>query len=336
MIPNQWYPVCIDRELGRRPLALRRMGRNLVAWRAPDGIPVVMDDRCPHRGTALSGGKIRDGQLECPWHGFRYDASGVCRRIPCEGPDAKIPRGLAAPPYIVEERHGLVWLFWHPEAPKVEAPIPLPPVPWFEEFQDDDPTDARAAIDWPVNHVRSVEANFDVHHFPFVHGSVVPGLGHRVDPYEVRVEGTSIRTHGSLRREGKQKGFDFRVDFEAPTLVLLEFSGIVFVVADCPIDEYNTRRIVAYRQTWVRLPWIGRALSWIMMMADWKLLQNRQDMRVAAAQRPRLPDTGVEHLVHADAGTAAYRKLRHRLLREAEVEVAHPGDSTAVRGARSA
>ena len=203
-------------------------------------------------------------------------------------------------------------------------------------FQDDDPTDARAAIDWPVNHVRSVEANFDVHHFPFVHGSVVPGLGHRVDPYEVRVEGTSIRTHGSLRREGKQKGFDFRVDFEAPTLVLLEFSGIVFVVADCPIDEYNTRRIVAYRQTWVRLPWIGRALSWIMMMADWKLLQNRQDMRVAAAQRPRLPDTGVEHLVHADAGTAAYRKLRHRLLREAEVEVAHPGDSTAVRGARSA
>ena len=66
--------------------------------------------------------------------------------------------------------------------------------------------------------VRSVEANLDAHHFPFVHGSMMPGIGQRLDPYEVHVEGTRIRTHGQLRREGRSKGFSFRVDFEAPTL----------------------------------------------------------------------------------------------------------------------
>ena len=334
MIPNQWYPICLDRELGRRPLGLRRMGRNLVAWRGSDGSAVVMDDRCPHRGTALSGGKIREGQLECPWHGFRFDAEGKCRRIPCEGRNAKIPPGLAAPPYITKERHGLIWLFWHPEAPRITAPTPLPVVPWFDEFADGDPTTASSTIDWPVNHVRSIEANFDVHHFPFVHGSTFPGLGHLVDPFEVRTEGDRIHTHGELKREGRSKGFKFRIDFAAPSLTLLEFSGICFVIADCPVDERSTRRMVAYRQKWLRLPWIGKFLSWSLMMVDWKILQNRQDIRVALGQEPALPDQAIEHLVHADAGTAAYRKLRHRLLRESGIDVgrtATPPDSEEAR-----
>ena len=316
MIPNQWYPICLGRELRSRPLALRRMGRDLVAWRTADGCAVVMDDRCPHRGAALSLGKVRGEELECPWHGFRYDASGACRRIPCEGTDAKVPAGLVAPTYTVAEGHELVWLLWHPKAPHREAPATLPPLPWFDDFEDGNPTDAWAAIDWPVNHVRSIEANFDVHHFPFVHGSLFPGSGKRLDPYEVEIEDTCIRTRGQLRREGRSKGLSFRIDFVAPTLTRLEFSGFVFVVADSPVDAYNTRRHVVYRQSWLRLPGIGRFASWLFLLVDWKLLQNRQDLRVAASQTPRLPDAAAEHLVRADAGTAAYRKLRHRLLRE--------------------
>ena len=320
MIPNQWYPICFARDVRHRPVALRRMGRDLVAWRAGDGRAVVMDDRCPHRGAARSAGRVRDGQLECPWHGFRFDESGACRRIPAEGPDAKIPGGLATPPYTVEEGHGLVWLFWHPDAPALATPAALPPLPWFDDFEDNDPTAARAAIDWPVNHVRAIEANFDVHHFPFVHGSVFPGMGERVDPYEVEVQGTRIRTRGEIRREGKDKGFAFEIDFEAPSLTRLAFSGFRFVVADCPVDDHTTRRHAVYQQSWVRVPGIGRFLSWVFMMADWKWVQNRQDLKIAAAQRPRLPDLATEHLIRADGGTAAYRKLRHHLLREAGVE----------------
>jgi phenylpropionate dioxygenase-like ring-hydroxylating dioxygenase large terminal subunit len=319
MIPNQWYPICFGGEVRGRPLALRRMGQDLVAWRDGRGTVVVMNDRCPHRGAARSQGHVRDGQLECPWHGFRFDESGACRHIPAEGADAKIPSGLSTPPYSVKEGHGLVWLFWHPDAPNVSPSVQLPPLPWFESFDSDDRTIARSAIDWPVNHVRSIEANFDVHHFPFVHRSVFPGMGKRVDPYEVNVDGTRICTRGEIRREGSSKGFSFEIDFEAPSIMRLAFGGFSFVVADCPIDDYATRRLVIYQQRWIRVPGIGRLLSWVFMMLDWKWVQNRQDLKIAATQTPQLPDLAIEHLIGADGGTAAYRKLRHRLLREAGV-----------------
>ncbi len=324
MIPNQWYPICLSHELRRRPLGLARMGRRLVAWRDGDGRAVVMDERCPHRGAARSDGRVRDGQLECPWHGFRFDAEGACRRIPCEGPDAKISAGLSTPAYPTREANGLLWLFWCAEVSEAVPAGLLPEIPWFEEFREPSRSEASAAIDWPMNYVRSIESNFDVHHFPFVHGSVLPGMGERIDPLEVEVEGTSIRTRGQLRRQGRERGLAFEIDFEVPSLTRLAFQGFSFIVADCPVDEHNTRRHAIYRQSWLDVPLLGRFLTWSFMMLDWKWLQNRQDLKIALGQRPAAPDLAVEHLVHADAGTAAYRKLRHDLLRKAGVEVQKP------------
>lgn len=46
--------------------------------RRPDGDPVAMLDRCPHRDIALSGGVVRDGLLTCPGHFWRFSlADGV-------------------------------------------------------------------------------------------------------------------------------------------------------------------------------------------------------------------------------------------------------------------
>jgi nitrite reductase/ring-hydroxylating ferredoxin subunit len=30
---------------------------------------------CPHSGGPISDGTIKDGVIECPWHGWQYDAS---------------------------------------------------------------------------------------------------------------------------------------------------------------------------------------------------------------------------------------------------------------------
>ena len=29
---------------------------------------------CPHRNNPLEGARVENGQIECPWHHFRYDA----------------------------------------------------------------------------------------------------------------------------------------------------------------------------------------------------------------------------------------------------------------------
>jgi nitrite reductase/ring-hydroxylating ferredoxin subunit len=46
----------------------------------------ALRDECTHQGMPLSAGEVlRDGTIECPWHGARFDcASGAVRRGPAE------------------------------------------------------------------------------------------------------------------------------------------------------------------------------------------------------------------------------------------------------------
>lgn len=49
----------------------------------------VFRNECVHQGLSLDGGMIDDGELVCPWHGFRYDAtSGEC----LSAPGAQLPQ----------------------------------------------------------------------------------------------------------------------------------------------------------------------------------------------------------------------------------------------------
>lgn len=320
MIPNQWYPLFASKKLRRKPVGISRMGEKLVLWRDASGTAVCMRDTCPHRNVALSRGKVVDGKLQCGYHGFRFDGSGQCVLMPCEGPDAKIPAGMRAHTQTVREAHGLIWLFWG------EASGALPEIPWFDEFAGSPRGTAAAAISWPINYVRSVETNFDIHHTRFVHGNVLPGLGTRVDPYHVEVEGNEIKTWGELRKEGAAQGIPFTVQFKAPSVTWLTFGKLSFVVADCPVDDTSTWRYAVYRQDYVKLPGIATLLSWLSMQGDWRLIQLRQDLRMVETFTPELPEEHRDRLVHADAGTAAYRKLRRKLIAEAGGSVAE-GDA---------
>jgi hypothetical protein len=133
------------------------------------------------------------------------------------------------------------------------------------------------------------------------------------------VDGDTIRTRGELRREGKSKGLAVRLDFKMPTLTYLELTPRLYaVVADCPIDDSNTWRFVRYYQDWVRLPGLDWLLAWLAVQLEWKLVQFRQDLPMVRTQEPLLPGEPRDHLVRADAGTAAYLKLRRKHLDQAK------------------
>ena len=54
-------------------------GEPLVLWRSEDdGTVHCADDVCPHRAAALSEGRLRDGKLECYYHGWQFDGKKVC------------------------------------------------------------------------------------------------------------------------------------------------------------------------------------------------------------------------------------------------------------------
>jgi phenylpropionate dioxygenase-like ring-hydroxylating dioxygenase large terminal subunit len=75
-INGYWYIAAAGSELKEKPIKLKVEGESLVLWRDRAGKPQALRDRCAHRGMALSAGKVVDGCIQCPYHGYTYDGEG--------------------------------------------------------------------------------------------------------------------------------------------------------------------------------------------------------------------------------------------------------------------
>ncbi len=76
-LKNAWYIVAREQEIGDSPLAVELLGERLVLFRNRGGV-AVLQDRCIHRNVRLSRGRAVFGEIECAYHGWRFDAGGVC------------------------------------------------------------------------------------------------------------------------------------------------------------------------------------------------------------------------------------------------------------------
>ena len=107
-LPHWWLPLCAAAELrDGQPLAVRHFDTALVLWRSGEALSALAD-RCPHRGARLSLGQVRQGTLECPYHGWRFAADGRCVHVP-SSPDFAAGDGHRAVHWRVREAHGLLW-----------------------------------------------------------------------------------------------------------------------------------------------------------------------------------------------------------------------------------
>ena len=74
---NYWYPIIESRHVKKRPVPVRVLGEDLVLFRGNRGRVAALVDRCPHRGTKLSRGRIIfPGTLSCGYHGWTYNEKG--------------------------------------------------------------------------------------------------------------------------------------------------------------------------------------------------------------------------------------------------------------------
>lgn len=114
-LKEHWYVACTAAELRRsRVRATTILGLGIVVFRSPDdGTLAALVDQCVHRGTALSAGRLRNGCLECPYHGWRYDKNGRVVHIPSmDGPDLpEKPHAFSQQAFPVREAFGLIWVY---------------------------------------------------------------------------------------------------------------------------------------------------------------------------------------------------------------------------------
>lgn len=166
MYINFWYPVCLSEELGiDAPLRAQILGLKFVAFRDAEGEARVLADTCAHRGGSLSKGRVVNGRIACPYHGWQYAGSGICQSIPVLEDSGKIPARAKVDSYPVIERYGIVFAFLG-DLPEEERP-PLLQIPEWE-------TEGWRASGLVIFEVdayfeRSIENGLDPAHNEFVH-----------------------------------------------------------------------------------------------------------------------------------------------------------------------
>lgn len=129
MFINNWYAACGGSELGQEPVRVRMLGCDFVLFRDSAGAAHCLSDVCCHRGASLAIGKRRADLIICPQHGWEFDCSGRCVRIPAgtREPDSP-PKRARVPSYPVQEKYGLVFAFLgnlaEAERPAIPAILP--------------------------------------------------------------------------------------------------------------------------------------------------------------------------------------------------------------------
>ena len=114
-----WYIAALSSEIDQRPISRLIMGKRVVVFRDASGHAHILEDRCAHRNMALSRGEVVDGHVECPYHGWRYDGTGMCVHVPSLGAGAKLPR-MCVRAFETRERDGCVWMYAGAASPQAE------------------------------------------------------------------------------------------------------------------------------------------------------------------------------------------------------------------------
>ena len=188
MFINFWYAAEQSKKVAAKPVAVKMLGQNFVLYRDESGAAHCTIAACIHRGGALANGQVLGGDIECPYHGWRYGPDGRCTRIPSLGPKAKIPPRARIDSYPVQEKCGLIFVFLG-DLPEAQRP-PLMEVPEW-----DDPGyrfDIRDRV-VHANQLRAMENGIDMTHGEFVHSDMMGMRGEARDGEEYVAPSYDIR-----------------------------------------------------------------------------------------------------------------------------------------------
>src|ERR1700733_11622530 len=111
---EMWYFALPGARLRRgRMVAKTLLGEPLLLGRTADGSVFALRDVCPHRGIPLRHGRFDGREIECCYHGWRFDPAGRCVAIPAlgEGPSRELDL-VRVQSYPAREVQGNVWVFF--------------------------------------------------------------------------------------------------------------------------------------------------------------------------------------------------------------------------------
>mmetsp|Transcript_7065 Transcript_7065/g.12060 ORF Transcript_7065/g.12060 Transcript_7065/m.12060 type:complete len:654 (-) Transcript_7065:1149-3110(-) len=155
-----WFPVNFSNTLVKDMMVpVDLFGQSWVLFRDENGAAACIKDTCAHRACPLSLGSVTDGQVSCAYHGWRFNADGLCTEMP----STAFCRNVAVAALPCAERDNFVWV-WPGDGPPPEVPSFTAPPAGFQVH-------AEICVEVPVEHGLLVENLLDLAHAPFTHTS---------------------------------------------------------------------------------------------------------------------------------------------------------------------
>ncbi|HTE86473.1 MAG TPA: Rieske 2Fe-2S domain-containing protein [Dehalococcoidia bacterium] len=165
MMREYWAPALLSEELSDvdgRPVRVRLLCEDLIAFRDSAGRAGLLANNCPHRGASLFFGRNEDDGLRCVYHGWKFDVTGACVDMPNEPPESNFKDKVRATAYPCVERNGVIWTYMGPRS----TPPPLPELEWNLDT-------VHPPYMWmnyrECNWLQAIEGGIDTSHVNFLH-----------------------------------------------------------------------------------------------------------------------------------------------------------------------
>lgn len=188
---NFWYIACESHELKPNQVMARKiLNEWVVLFRDEDNKARAFEDRCIHRNSQLSKGWVKDGKLQCSYHGWIFQGDGKLVGIPSEGPLASKKVGSrCAKVFECVEQDDFVYIRLKNTESAPEMPFSMPNYkkPGFETV--------RLFNKFKNSVINCAENYIDVPHTVFVHDKIFR------DSLDEEINTNVIRDNGRVEIE---------------------------------------------------------------------------------------------------------------------------------------
>lgn len=310
-----WYVAAPAAKLARgKMLPVTMLGEQVLLVRDNAGVISALKDFCPHRGIPLRHGTFDGCEVECCYHGWRFNTEGTCTSIPsmveAKTDISKIKTGR----YPAVDQDGLIWVYI-PAGMLVGEPAFAPPtmpaaIPGGFKLVDS------VLFPCPIDH--AVIGLMDPAHGPYVHRSwwwrTKRSMHEKSKKFAPTARGFKMVSHAPSSNSFAYKILGGKpvteIAFELPGLrtehITIGRRDVVLLTALTPINETQT---MLHQFVYSNLP----LLNWLRpLLLPFGRSFLRQDLDIVKKQQEGLQGDHPSLLLLGDADAQAlwYYRLK--------------------------
>jgi phthalate 4,5-dioxygenase oxygenase subunit len=245
VLREYWLPMIFSSELPEpdcKPLRVRLLGEDLVAFRDSEGRIGLLEENCAHRGASLAFGRNEGCGLRCVYHGWKFDVNGACVDMPNEPPESNFKDKVRQRAYKCAERRGVIWAYMGPR----ETPPPLPDLEW-NVLPEEQTAQWKALRE--CNWVQALEGDIDTSHLYILHSRLNEeddpsfGVYHPDKHPRLEIVSTDYGVMYGARRDEDDEHYYWRItQFMLPFHVFFPPSNTSSVPGHIwvPLDDHHT------------------------------------------------------------------------------------------------